>query len=317
MKINVLIASPGDVMEERQAVTRVFNRWNDANDFAFLHPIMWESSAVPALGDHPQHILNDQFIGRSDLLIAILWSRLGTPTPTEKSGTLEEIREFIKEKGPARVMVYFCNRHVPHNIDLTEFTRLREFKEEMKTRGLFHEFTTVADFERELYRHLDGKVTALNTGLLPLPTSVPSSVKAADAPRAARSDSEPADPRLREPIDFGTTLTSIAAAFAARVDAFEKLDGAGRDKFLSLGAHVYNSCADCLDRFLTRSGSKMRLEDRDGLDRIIARLRRLADSAGNYVKDFPQFWKDGKEIAEDLAVRLRRMKHGALVEAVP
>lgn len=309
MRINVLIASPMDVADVREAVQRVFTRWNDVNDPTSLHPVRWESAAVPAMGDHPQHLLDRQLIDRCDLLIAILWSRLGTPTPTERSGTLEEIREFIKAKGPARVMVYFCNRPVPHNIDLIEFTRLRDFKDEMKTCGLFHEFAKVEEFETELYRHLDVKVADLNSGRLPLPTNDPAKSKSASDACSARPGKQPVDARLRQPIDFGTTLTSIVAAFSARMDEFQKLDGAGPDKFLDLGAHVYNSCADCLDRFLSRSGARVSAQDSAGVDRIIARLRRLADTSADYVKAFPEFWQGGKEIADDLALRVNRMKH--------
>lgn len=108
--INIAIASPGDVQNERDAVLKVFTQWNDTKDDVILHPVMWEHSAVPEMGDHPQHILNERIISKSQLLVAILWSRLGTPTPTADSGTVEEIREFIKKKGPKRVMLYFCTR---------------------------------------------------------------------------------------------------------------------------------------------------------------------------------------------------------------
>src|SRR4026209_2293015 len=112
MRVTILVASPGDVPDERETVPRVCARWNDCHDYATLHALMWETASTPEMGDHPQHVLDRQLIEKGDLLIAILWSRLGTPTPTAKSGTVEEIREFIKHKGPARVMVYFCNRHL-------------------------------------------------------------------------------------------------------------------------------------------------------------------------------------------------------------
>src|SRR5262245_32005323 len=97
-RVNVAIASPGDVAAEREAVLKVFTRWNDVNEHVFLHPVMWESGSVPTLGDHPQHLLDEQILARSDLLVGILWSKLGTPTPTAGSGTAEEILEFIERK---------------------------------------------------------------------------------------------------------------------------------------------------------------------------------------------------------------------------
>src|SRR5688572_13378576 len=127
-RVEVILASPTDVNPEKDAACKVFNHWNTTNNHAFLHPLTCENAGVPALGDHPQHILDKALIDRSDLLVAIFWSKLGTPTPTAPSGTVEEIREFIRVKGAGRVMVYFCRRDLPHHIDATELVRLREFE---------------------------------------------------------------------------------------------------------------------------------------------------------------------------------------------
>jgi len=113
---------------------------------------MWETGSVPEMGDHPQHILNDQMLATSDLLVAMFWSRIGTPTPTAKSGTTEEIREFIKRKGPKRAMVYFCDKPLPHGpsrINSTEIAVLNDFREEMKHQGLYYQFKSLEEFERE------------------------------------------------------------------------------------------------------------------------------------------------------------------------
>ncbi len=45
--IEVAIASPSDVPEEREAVRDVFTRWNSGRVEAILHPVMWESASVP------------------------------------------------------------------------------------------------------------------------------------------------------------------------------------------------------------------------------------------------------------------------------
>ena len=160
-RVNVVVASPGDVSEEREAVLKVFVRWNQAKSAVMLHPVMWESAGVPTMGDHPQHILDQQLLEGSDLLVAVFWARLGTPTPSALSGTLEEIREFIGRKGADRAMLYFCTRALPHDVDLTEVGRVRDFRDEMRLQGLVHEYSTVSDFEGDLYRHLDAKVASV------------------------------------------------------------------------------------------------------------------------------------------------------------
>jgi hypothetical protein len=295
-RANIAIASPDDVDGERDAIPRIFVRWNNANDHVFLNPVMCESASVPTLGDHPQHILDRQMIDKSDLLVAIFWSRLGTPTPTASSGTVEEIREFIRCKGADRVMLYFCRRDLPYDIDAGELARLRRFKHEMRSKGLFHQYTTLEEFEKELYRHLDIKVRDLLNGRLALPASG-DELKEVQQPKPR----EHADPRLREPIDFGTTIEDIATAFSARMEEFEKAGFAGPDKFLDLGAHVYLSCANCLDRFLAYSATGMDDQDQRVIEKISGRLKQLASTSSEHLHAFAQFWEEGYEIANELA----------------
>jgi hypothetical protein len=296
-RVNIAIASPTDVAAERNAIPMIFNRWNDANGDAFLHAVMWESASVPTLGDHPQHILDKQIIEKSELLIAILWSRLGTPTPTAGSGTVEEIHEFIKHKGAARVMLYFCRRDLPYGTDPAEFARLLEFKEQMRSQGLFREFTTCEEFERELYRHLDVKVREFLNGQLPPPSSLDGQTR-----RVKKADAhQQPSPRPHELIDFGTTLEDIANGFSARMEAFARIDSAGGDKYLNMGACVYLSCAECLDRFLAYSAAGIRDQDRRVIERMSGRLKRLAARPSDYLPPkFDQFWDEGHEIAEGL-----------------
>ncbi len=302
-RVNIAIASPGDVAAERDAVPRVFNRWNNTNTYAILHPVMWESAAVPTLGDHPQHILNQSIIDKSDLLIAILWSKLGTPTPTANSGTVEEIREFIKQKGPKRVMLYFCTRSLPYDIDPAELARLHEFKSEIQSQGLYHEYETVDEFERDLYTHLDVKVKEFVSEQLPIPAPVDDAEASDDSAKKQHPDA-----RLRRLIDFGSTLAEIADGFTKRMDEFDAIDGAGPDKFLDLGAHVYTSAATCLDRFLTYSAGNLTPENRRVLENYSTRLKQLAAASHDYVKKpFPQLWKDGRKISDDLSAQVAHL----------
>jgi hypothetical protein len=63
--LNVLIASPSDVSEEREAVTNDVLAWNAANYAStgiMLNPVRWETHSYPASGDRPQAILNKQIV---------------------------------------------------------------------------------------------------------------------------------------------------------------------------------------------------------------------------------------------------------------
>ena len=300
-RVNIAVASPGDVQNERDAILKVFSRWNNTNNEAMLNAVTWEAAAIPTLGDHPQHILNDAIIQKSDLLVAILWSKLGTPTPTASSGTVEEIREFIARKGPRRVLLYFCKRDLPYNTDAEELAKLRKFKDLMKSQGLFHEYTTQEEFERDLYYHLDSKVDEFLHGKLPLPELPPE-------PKAAKSrESLPADSRLHHPIDFGITLEGIAQGFAARMDQFDALGGVHADKFYALGAHVYSSVAICLDKVLTFSSSGISEVDHDRIERISSKLKRLSNPLPDPKAPWPEFWSKGRDLSDALSTHVGHM----------
>jgi hypothetical protein len=280
-RINVAIASPSDVAPERAAVLRVLNRWNAHNHHAVLIALASESASVPTLGAHPQDILNEQIIHRSQLLVAILWSRLGTPTPNAPSGTVDEINEFIRVKGPQRVMLYFCTRAVPQDqIDPAELARLYQFKDEMRTRGLYQQYASVDEFERLLYEHLGPKVADFVSNRLPPPSAT-----------AIHRDAG----------EFGTSLEAIATTFATRMREFGDRPS-GRDKYLALGAKVYDGAAAALDSFIAYSPGSVRPEDRVVVQTISARLKRLAATYEDYTKrPWPDFWNAGHAISRELS----------------
>lgn len=77
--LRVMIASPGDVGEERQVVTEEIHRWNYANAVVrqlVLLPVKWETHSTPQQGDHPQTIINRQLLEDADILVAIFGTRI-------------------------------------------------------------------------------------------------------------------------------------------------------------------------------------------------------------------------------------------------
>ena len=95
---NVMIASPSDVAKERAKVVEALAEWNRHNTAerkcVFL-PLRWEEDSAARMGCPPQETLNRQLCERSDMLIAIFWTRLGTPTEGFASGTVEEIEYHL------------------------------------------------------------------------------------------------------------------------------------------------------------------------------------------------------------------------------
>jgi hypothetical protein len=154
--INVMIASPSDVEQERQAARELIHEWNDTNaqdQRIVLLPMGWESHSSPKMGDRPQAIINSQVLDQCDLLVAIFWTRLGTSTGAFASGTVEEITKHVADGKTA--MVYFSNAQIaPDRFNHVQYEAVKAFREQCKAQGLFHEFSSPAQFRDDFRRHL-------------------------------------------------------------------------------------------------------------------------------------------------------------------
>src|ERR1700712_3120546 len=107
---NVLIASPGDLAEDRDEVERQVHRWNVLHAEAegvTLIPLRWETSVRSTFGTPAQTSINTQIVDKSDALIGMFWHRIGTKTALAESGTVEEI-ERMADAGK-EVMLYFSD----------------------------------------------------------------------------------------------------------------------------------------------------------------------------------------------------------------
>lgn len=156
--IRVFIASPGDVHKERDEACKVIHSWNAAHSMTravIIEPVRVETHPQAIQGGHPQDLINGQLLGRCDLLVAILWSRLGTPTHKDLSGTVQEIREFAGEKGADKVLLFFCDRDFSSSSDLEQVQAVRDFKEKIKAEGLYVQYTEVGDFAQLFRQQLE------------------------------------------------------------------------------------------------------------------------------------------------------------------
>lgn len=122
----VFIASPSGLAEERQAVRNVFYKWNvssssSTNKSIVFEPVLWEEDVHPEFG-RSQSVVNEQLVESSDLMIAIFWNRLGTPTGNFKSGTIEEIDHFLEEEKPS--MIYFSEKPL-HFIEIDQISQIK------------------------------------------------------------------------------------------------------------------------------------------------------------------------------------------------
>lgn len=154
--IKLLIASPGDTIEARQAIWDSCHWWNSLHAESkkiMLQPIMWERDSTPELGESVQQLLNKQLVKNCDILVATFWTRLGTPTLQASSGTVEEINEFLNDQKP--VLLYFSTQPVKlGTVDQQQWKALEEFKLEMQSQGLIMEYNDIQSFTIQLQAHL-------------------------------------------------------------------------------------------------------------------------------------------------------------------
>lgn len=161
---NVMIASPGDVEEERKAARQIILDWNNNHSFhrrIVLQPLTWENNTIPDSGDRPQEIVNEQILKHADLLVGIFWTRIGSPTGNAISGTVEEITKHVAAGKPA--MIYFSEKSISPK-ELTsknaqaQLKAVEELKKEMQNRSLYSTFKTLSDFKKQFQRHITLKI---------------------------------------------------------------------------------------------------------------------------------------------------------------
>lgn len=164
---NVMIGSPSDV-QERRLVERILAKWNhkhgEEKKLVFL-PLKWEDDSYPdAAGRPPQKILNQQICERSDMLVAMFWTRLGSPTDEYDSGTIEEINVHINEG--KQVFIYFCEKPIPDDVDKKQYEKLRAYRTEleMNQTAYYSTYTSDQDLEDKLMAHLDNMVAHKKLG---------------------------------------------------------------------------------------------------------------------------------------------------------
>jgi len=177
--VRVFISSPGDVAQERAVARRVLGRVQAAcAGRVDLEPLLWEQQPLVANATFQAQLARPS---AAEIVVAILWSRLGTPLPSSmqradgtpyRSGTEFEIEDAIAAaragNGP-RVLLYRKTAEPPRwfaNADearesaeqraaLDDFlARLLRDAADGSFVGAFHPFASAAQFEELLEIHL-------------------------------------------------------------------------------------------------------------------------------------------------------------------
>jgi hypothetical protein len=156
----ILIASPSDVEEERDAVVSVIQAWNDSHSRSreiVLLPLRWETHTAPEFGTRPQEVINRAIVDDCDLVVGIFWTRLGSPSGQADSGTIEEIERASKANKP--IMLYFSRAQInPRDIDMEQLSRLKLFEDRVKQNSLVETYKSQNQFRDKFSQQLEIKI---------------------------------------------------------------------------------------------------------------------------------------------------------------
>jgi len=161
----IALCGPSDVSREIIIAQEVVSEWNikhaDALNLYLKHQ-HWVIDATPDMSDRPQGVINKQMIDDADIIVAIFWSRFGTPTGVAGSGTEEEIRRSVSLG--KRVMVYFSDiEPVPPQASAVQLSQLNAFREHLAPNGLCWSFASRKGFRNCFEKHLAHAIHEMNS----------------------------------------------------------------------------------------------------------------------------------------------------------
>jgi hypothetical protein len=161
--LKVLIASPGDTREERDAVESALHAWNadrSTREQVVLLPRRWETNAIPRLGSSGQSVINEQLVDDADIVLALFDSRLGMATSATVSGTAEEILRSHRAGKP--VHIWFSEEPIPRDADLDQIQALNEFKDTLQPLGLLGSYASPNDLAFKVRQAIESDLDRLN-----------------------------------------------------------------------------------------------------------------------------------------------------------
>lgn len=177
VNIKIFISSPGDVGQERLLTQRVIERLQgEFKAYVKLEPIMWEHEPLKAT----EHFQNQIILPSSaDIVVCILWSRLGTRLPKNfvkedgtpySSGTeweFEDAAKAYREKRIPDLLVYRKMEEPPIFINDSKSLFTIEQKKALDSflnrwfgspqngfTAAFHSFNNLDEYEERLGMHL-------------------------------------------------------------------------------------------------------------------------------------------------------------------
>lgn len=171
-RVRIFVASPGDVAQERDQLTKVVNSLNSTisaiapEKGITLELVRYETHTVPGLSAKgAEDVILKQLddLGDYDIFIGIMWKRFGTPTTNAESGTEEEFELAYDAlmgglKKIRHVIFYFCQERIAiprTNEELEQLVKVVKFRQKLSGVGLVGEYSDREAFGEVVKSHLD------------------------------------------------------------------------------------------------------------------------------------------------------------------
>jgi hypothetical protein len=165
--LEVLVSSPSDLRDEREAIQEISQDLNTTWRTTLgvqLNLLMWEKDTRPSLGSDAQEVVNRQLGNRYDIFIGMMGARFGTETTRAQSGTEEEFEGALRrfQEDPQSVSVLFYFRDSPptslSEIDPDQLRKVQQFRRRVEGMGLVRIFKSRDELTRMLRIHLAQEV---------------------------------------------------------------------------------------------------------------------------------------------------------------
>jgi hypothetical protein len=158
--LKVFIASPSDVLEERQIAKKIIDELNitfgNHNNIK-LELIGWETHTYPNVGIDAQDVINKQIGNDYDIFLGIMWNKFGSPTSKADSGTEEEFEgaynKHLVDQNSIELLFYFKDTAINlSSINIEQLIKVNSFKEKLKLKGVYYKQFTESDEFANLIR---------------------------------------------------------------------------------------------------------------------------------------------------------------------
>lgn len=157
------ISSAGDCYEERQIVKQALNDISDKYSGltgVTIKPFTWEEDVLNEFGADGQTLIDNAADKADyDIFLGIMRYRFGTPTHSSGSGTEHEFKKALekkKENLDTKVTFFFYGGQMnPEDFDQNQFSKVKEFKSSIQSKGLYSDYDSIANFEKTIKSKLE------------------------------------------------------------------------------------------------------------------------------------------------------------------